>query len=457
MNKKYAMIGLLCAVCAFQVGAADWPLTGQVAERCVVAAEFPPTLRAQTYAQTPTAFENEFRIRNSRGEVVPYVLRNRKIMRVTHQSRWQTLQVTSVSETNGLLTVETVWPAGVPSVNAFQQVRISTPLTDFEQNVTVRADGREVARARLCDYSRFAQFRQTQFTFSNPYSKNMTFVFSKPTSEKEAATFEKMIQMRGDGKVDAQSIRRQVTERPFKVTEIAVAYETSVTHWENALSRAVSVRCSRSEDAKAKCSYFTFNAGYLPIERIDIAFDRGTYERKAHLEKWTGERWQILHSSRCLIRALDLPEAQTRQASIGWGSVQCLGLCRLVVENGDSPPLTGDLAKLLHLACPSEEIVFLAEPGESYVATFVKDGKCPVYDQAVSHYIADRRVPCTYAFGKELSEKQLDLPIANALPSWLMEHGVKIATVAAFVILLGVCFALFRGTGSSNERTKGST
>lgn len=460
MNKRILVGGLLLG---WGLSLVAVPIQGTVSERGVVAVEIPPILRTQTNERSDSAFENEFRVRDSKGEDVPYVIRPRQLVRVSHETRWQSLRVVAVQETNGQLTVETEWPHISGKRSALETVRIDTPLTDFEQNVTVSAGGKELVRARLCDYSRFAQFRQTEFQLPGASANRLTFTFSHPTSEQETATFERMITSRGDGTVDAQMVRRQVTERPFRVARISVSYSAEVTRRELAPPNWVSVVSERKEDAENHCTCFYFNAGYLPLVGLHTDFARGNYDRKVALEVYQNQAWHQVSEGR--IRSIDLGNRQENRQDQHWYHPRPCGTCRLVVQNGDSPLLKGDPENLIQVACPSEELVFIAEPGERYEGVCVAGAKRPVYDEAVQSVLQQTlsQAPADtlrfdlpssrlLRFDTPKEQPSLDLPIEREPvpepPNWFLENGVKLASILVFFILVAVCLQLFRSTSS---------
>lgn len=459
MNSRILMGALILAGGMAQ---AATPIQGTVSERGIVAVDIPPIVRTQTNRKSPTAFEDEFRVRNGKDEDVPYVIRPRQVMRIDHETRWQTLQVSAVRETNGQLTVEAAWPYHYRDREVLETVRIDTPLTDFEQTVAVSAGGKEVARARLCDYSRFAQFRRTEFQLPRVAAERLVFTFSRPTSEQESATFERMIATRSGGKFDAQTVRRQVTERPFRVSGISVSYQAEVRRYEPAAPNWVVVKSERKEDPERRCTYFYFNAGNLPLVGLQTDFTRGNFDRPVALEVCRNHEWYQVHEGR--FRSIDLGARQENCQSMHWSSPTPCEMCRLVVRNGDSPLLKGDPERLVKVACPAEEVVFIADPDEHYEGLCVAGATRPVYDEAIRTVLRNVAVAGrdgrpqspvqTLRFDLPAERQSIDLPFelgpVPSSPNWLQRHGIALASAFVFVVLIWICCQLL-GSGKSSR------
>ncbi len=231
--------------------------------------------------------------------------------------------------------------------------------------------------------------------------------------------------------------------------------------WTSAPAFPVRVACRRTEEANPSTTILTFNACHVPAMGLATSFPDTNFSRRIRVERLTNGRWREF--ARGQIKVLDLPGQSVYRQELHWPVSEQAGLCRLVIDNGDSPPLKGDETKLLRLLVRPEEVVFLAEPDERYSLDFVKDARRPRYDEALASYLNENREtllghlevdPSLVAAGLTRRAEGHGAPLPGLL-AWLAANGMKLATCLAFLILLGVCLSLFRpGTKRQKPATK---
>ena len=444
-----AALGLIGTACADT--ASWWPVRGAVTNECVVAVPLVPGLYAKGAHAERDDLRATLRVRDGEGRYVPYVVRPRLERTIEVRQEWTRLRIDSVAETNGQLRVDVSWPGGDDAPRSLSRLRISTPLSDFEQDLVVLRDGRTVASGRLCDKSRYADYSRRELALDIPFTRRLTLVFSQPVSQMEDASFERMQRTRGDGSADVTEVRRGVRDRAFRIDGVSVSCAHRRPVFRPVRPQEVAVVLTGEE--KAGETVFEFDACRLPVRGIRLDAEDRNFSRTVRVERRVGDAWRPLATG--TVVAMDLPGERRRNLRVMFADEVREQRLRVRVENGDSPALTYG-KKPLALLCAPYDVAFIAAPSARYELGFVAQGVVPRYDEVVRQYIDRVRDPRMLSLDFPEAEAWSLAGVGAPKRPWFAAippaHLLTAACVVAFLVLLAVCLSLFRGAKGSGVR-----
>lgn len=387
---------------------------------------------------------NGLRIRNDKGEMVPYLLREQRTCKLEKQLVWKALAIVSVAETNGTLKVVAQWPEEKDKAKAklpatFARLRVHTPLADFEQVVEVFADGKRLGGGVLCDYGRYADFRRNEIALETGFCRRLEFSFSRPSSQRENEVFGRIVTTgtQKNGEV-VTSIRRSVKERPFRINQIEVAWPVEV----EVLRAVPPVECTVPAKITQEqgCTILDFSTDGFPLVGVALPVKSGMFSRQVRVYRRQERGWREFASGKVVM--MDLPGRSERSLAVSFPREIDDAQLRLVVENGDSAPLDFDGERVL-MRCRHYEVAFIAKPGERYEMGAVKADKPIKFDDAVVAYIDKARVPACWELGWNGPRKWSPDGAADpGIMRFLCEYGVTMASVVVFALLGLVCWKL---------------
>ena len=433
----FAVLGACCALANEMV-----PVEGTVAETSVVSVPLSPWLATQVTRGRPDALAAELRVMDGKGADVPYVLRPMRARVEKYERCWHDLTVTKVTEFDGRLEVEATVPAGLEKAQLVA-LDVQTPREDFEQVVTVRSDRGLTAEGVICDYARFANFRKTEVPLEMHGAARLTIVFARPSDTVDANRFERVIVENAQGEVETKTIRQSVSTRPFRIDRLRLAESVCKTSFTPAPPWEVHWAAEVEHEAKAKLTTLTFNAYGLPVTAVGVRTSDSNFSRSVRLLARRNNGWHPLAEGR--ISAFDLPGKQARNLEIPLRSEAAEDTLRLEIRDGDNPLLNFE-----HLQVTAKvtayEIVFVAKPGEKYALEVRHGAARPCYDSIVGDYIANVQDPVRWDVKTTDAWGDADGPTAV----WLVWNPIPCVTAVVFVLLLGVCFWLFRTVKQEN-------
>ena len=424
----------------------SWPVTGVVTEECAVAVSAKPMLYSAATQGREDALRSELRVRDSKGRDIPYAFRAAKTRVVDEVKDWRELKVTRVTETDGRLVVDAEFPAGSSNPERFLALKVATPLTDFEQSVEVSSEGVPLASGVLCDYRKFADLRVTEMPLEASYRRTLTVTFAKPTSEAAAAAFERTIRENGEGKLEAKSVRESVVNRPFRIDSLSVAVPRTRVRFEAAPPMEVLTACTVETDAKAKKTVLETSVFGLPMTAIAVNATDRYFSRKVAVFRRMDARWHPLTTGR--ISAVNLPGEKKSNLEIAFGREVRETALRVEIENDDNPPLSLDDLPV-SFKVTRYDVVFIAEPDESYSLVVVNSAERPRYDEAILGYIDRVQDPVRFEINFPLYDGD-DVLNGKDGPTaiWLTTPFDVIPFVSAivFAVLGLVCIWLIKST-----------
>lgn len=440
MNKILYPILLAAAFSGFVQAGDQYQIEGTVSETNVVAVSVSPALYAKTTGGQENALDSELRVCDGESQI-PYAIRRQKIRKIVENKHWLGLKITKVSENGETLVVETeVPPVKSSAPLRFSALEVETPLKDFEQLVAIKAGDETMVTGCICDYSRFASFRQTEIDIDIGYTNKFTFVFSKPVTAIESAKFEQTIKENASGTVMSKEIRRSVEERPFRIDGLRLATTYSTPEFEPAPHRDIHLCAEISRDSKAKTTAIIFSTYFMPVESVGIRTKDENFSRPARVLVHRNNGWTpIAHGQ---FKVITLPGKNERSLQISFGHEVREQALKIELDDGDNPPISFEDLPVTCGIVPYD-ILFIAKPQHSYSITFEPGAKQPRYDQVFLEYISEVQDPV-----------RLKLEINDDIdggPTVRFLNPLPIIATLVFLLLLGICFWLIKSTSHGSK------
>jgi hypothetical protein len=394
----------------------------------------------------------DLRILDAQAAEVPYVVRDVVATdRGTVKRRTRAVVAAAKPLPDGSLEVTVTLGDGHEHA-APEEFVLLTPLHDFEHRVTVARladDGgwaSLVEEALIYDYSRFLDVRDV--TIPLPAARGgrrggrYRILIGDVTQEQQSRLTELTRTLAAGAEREVRE-RTVVDRRPFRLDGIEFGYAAEVEKGTAAVleDRLIGgFRVVRAPEERA--TRITVDARRQPVTEFTIATDSRNFSRSLTVARpaepdgvGAGRRGRPLATA--TITRIDVAGLRREQLAIGLPESR-LETCELVIDDGDSPPITVNGIKARG---PAREVVFLAEPGGAYRLAYGGDRAAPRYDTAAIRTALAAQVVATPAtLG---AESVVATPQPAADPLWLLGDGrFQIAVIATLAIILAA--ALFR-------------
>lgn len=441
-------VAAVAASLALSAFAADMriDLKGDIDAEQAVATEVVPVLYFQA-TRRPSGLADELRVYDGDGKAVPYVVRQSMVRVVSAEREWRLLSMVSAAETNGELVVEAEWPDGVPAPDTILSLKVSTPLTDFDERVAVLGDDAPIAEGEIYDRRKFADVRKDELPINASFRRRLKLVFSKPVSDVAAKDYEKTTAEDAAGAAVGATTRRKFSERAFRVDSVSVSVPKEVVSFEPESPWEMRLCDTPHFDAKAKKTYIDFDAAYMPVCGFSLNVKDRNFSRTVRLLARANAGWRQLASGK--ISSIELPGEKSSSLSLKLPGEIREGVLRIEVDDMDNPQLEYSDHPMT-LLVKRYDAVFIAKPGEKYSLAVEKGAERPRYDSQILDYLLKtRNLSRLHAEGaRDCGTLESHEPAAV----W-MWNPVAIASTVAFIVLAALAFLLFRTSGGSAGRS----
>jgi hypothetical protein len=334
-----------------------------------------------------------------------------------------------------------------------QGIRLITPLSNFEHHVRVESSSDAqnwqaiVDDGLVFDYSQFMDVRNLAIDLLDaPEERREHFrlTIKDVTQEQQSQLMELSRNLQGENEA-RRTERVMVNRQPFRIDRIELWHDEMRQDVVRDSEVEYSLTLDRVEqDAEAKQTHIYLKSRREPLTAIAVVTPARNFSRNARvevpLEQGASKSWQTLANVklsqldfRTLRReslALHIPETRAEEY-------------RLVIENGDSPPLevTSVTAKG-HVY----EAVFLAAAEGRYKLTY--DGRtnaAPRYDTAALNVsLAEGFAPLAATLG---TEGEIEAALEPTEPFFKrLVNDTRVMTAVIGVLVLILAAGLYRAT-----------
>ncbi|MCK5804186.1 MAG: hypothetical protein KAI66_15220 [Lentisphaeria bacterium] len=328
-----------------------------------------------------------------------------------------------------------------------------TRLRDFEKRVIVEigSDGggwtKLASSVPLYDYTRFMDVRCLRVPLAEHARVASYRVTVLDVSDEMKAPLVKTTKGSGGGEPDRLTVSESLRRRDFRMDGIRFVYQAKAVHDEEPVVRkqAVEIEGIEHEDGK---TIVTVRTGGLPVTGIEVAVEEGIFSRRVTIER---EREKMLGASaragryevvgQGTLKSLVFRKLSRRDLQINLHREVRASTLRLVIDDGDSPPLH---ISGVEATTPVYRVVFIAEPGSACRVSYGEPSlAAPKYDTLALRELM--RVQRQAIRELELAPPSPEMgpptvALRDALPRWLNSRGFLVA--AGVLVVLGLGFAV---------------
>lgn len=429
-----AVLALVAAASA----AGEWRVEREIsgaAETTVVAAV---ALDAHVYANSLPDLA-DVRVFNQAGREVPRVILPERDYTFEERHTQRAARITRLEPlAEGGLAVE----CELERTNAMSltQVRLSTPLRNYEQTVTVFVPGPEgawrplKAAEPLFDYSRYADVSKETVDLPAVTNRQFRLVIGQ-ADDQVFSSYTSLTEELAGGQTTQRLFKRySVESRPFRIDAVtfrdterqAVA---NTKREERVAARGVAVE----EDAGQKATLLTLEAGRYPVIGIEVAPEQQNFERRVTVEAPAPGGWRKIREGRVMRSRLP-GVAPEERLEVALDETRAERL-RVRIHNDDNPPLTfgdGGLSLVLH----RYRVAFIAEKGGRYRLVYGNPEiqAPPVYEQGVTAYLGRGQKAAEWALAPA-PEGAVTYGAAVRVKKILTRYGMSLLSVLVMAAL----------------------
>lgn len=311
---------------------------------------------------------------------------------------------------------------------------LSIPGRNFAHQVRVEGsrDGRSwvvlVPQAAIYDYSQYLDVRQTEIALPANDSRRFRLTISQPDQEMIGAIRNLQKRHGADGTLRETVADLTIQTRPLRIDRIEF--------WRTAAAAVPELRdyelaeWAVEEDADGKRTIVLVRTRGEPLEELHLQVPERNFRRNVRIETPEGR-----HLQATTIHRMDLPGLQ--RESLRLPAPDRRREFRLVIEHGDSPPLT---VTGIRARGRVERVLLIAEPDTEYRLVYGwENAPAPRYDLPDLLAALQQEVePLAGILGPQQANPLHDATVAR--PPLLARRGFLIA---ALVLMLAVlAFAL---------------
>jgi len=391
---------------------------------------------------------SDLRILDSANKEIPYLVHRKFKEKLTTRQESTTIHKPQVRplEDNSLEISFTIDREKHP--HSIDGIALKTSISDFEHRVSVETRTGDnspwrtlVTDALIYDYSRYMDVRNLEVPFteksSNPAEVQFRVLIEKVTQEKESQ-FLALTRTVKNGVQTKQEETLAINRENLHIDSLSFwqkveSFSSTEPVWVDypiQLDR-------RSEDEKNKTTVIEFSSKRQPLSHLQVITEDSNFHRKVTLYAVDAEpaRDTLVKQDRVLthgsITKISLPKNSRSDLAIAFPATRS-SRYRLVIENGDSPPL-----KDISLKADGEtyELLFLMAPNQNYSLTYGNPLlTTPNYDLLAIRTALDSKIPAIR--GRLGAAKPISL--VDPRPTWerLLENRLLLGCL--FTLLLGI-------------------
>lgn len=278
------------------------------------------------------------------------------------------------------------------------RLEIETPLRDFEKGVVVSVPSPEgewielVGDAVIFDHSRFLDFRHTAVSLPETPARRFRLRIADATDEQRSLVRE-ITRTVGDASGQTLTESAKVETRAFRIDELRFLSAPEKATRSETGRRVEEIAILESATDEKGVSTFLLDTGNLPLDRLALSTGDRNFRRAVSVQvpQGTGDdAWRTVH--RHHVHRYEVGDFRDESLAIPLAEMEA-ERCRLLVENGDNPPL--DIQGVVGRG-PVYEILFLAEAGDRpvlYLGAKAEAVEASDLDTAALEAAIQRKVP----------------------------------------------------------------
>ena len=322
-----------------------------------------------------------------------------------------------------------------PDAPAPQGLTINTPRRNFERQVTVlaEADGKWqtlTTDAFIFESSDTLQMRQCDVPFDGGSHRRFRIVIAQASQEQQDA-YRRVTRFRGrDGLIDNAVETTGITRQPFKIESVSFWHNVPMPTRQEVQFLSFSAETTTvSHDAKKRATTYELTPPCHPVTGFEIVSLERNFLRQVTVRKEYEHDFITVHHAR--VTACDLPGITPIQPILDGLAPITAGRIRVIVEEGDNPPLT---VEEIRLRTPAVKLLFIAEPSQTPCRLgAVAEARSPAYQHPeIFPAILANQVPVTaVTLGNRQGRPQPRVAApTTGLPRWALRLTLGLAGLA---------------------------
>ena len=397
--------------------------------------------------------QEALRILAANDREIPYWIMHVTKTETTWQQELCQAQATRVKEEDDLsLTLDFELD---PKAPAPQGLTINTPRRNFERQVTVFGeDGNDwtplVTDAFIFESSDTLQMRQCDVPFDAGKHRRFRVVIAQASLERQDAYRRVTRFLNREGQADNAVETTGVTRQPFKINNVSFWRKVPIQTDPKVQFLSISAPSGTiSHNAEKHETTYEIIPPCFPITGFEIVSSERNFLRKVTVQKQYEQDFITAHHGR--ITACDLPGITQIHPILDDLAPITDGRMRIIIHDGDNPPLT---VTDIRLRTPAVKLTFIAEPNQMPCRlSAVAGAKPPAYQHPdiFPAILANQIAVTDVTLGERQGQPRPPVPAsAQGIPRW----AVLLALAAPFIaIAAGVAKAAksTQGVCSSQE------
>ncbi len=400
-------------------------------------------LDSQVYAWTQDDL-SDLRVVDGEGNAIPFLIRKQRTTepRITRRS-WKAQDLTARPAGDGYFKILDSLDEDDPQPT---HVRLVTPLSDFEQQVSVFALDEEgevleqlVEDALIFDYAAVVDARRDVIELPSSEARHFRIDVRAMADDAESP-YLSLTRTIHDNKETSRQERTLIRRRPFRIDRIEWILEESHTRTKEIVSVDWSASMAEPvQDEEENQTLIEIQTHRQPISSFGIQTQSTNFSRTVLVEipklRAGVQDWEQIGTG--AVRQFSIRDLEEEELEVRFPESRS-DKFRVIIENRDSPPL--EISSVIARG-PVHEAVFLASPERDYSLVYEADVEAPDYDlAAINRLLHDGAEPIAAELSDQ--EERTDAEPAAFDPKAILNNAYVLGSIAVVLIaLLG--WALF--------------
>lgn len=379
----------------------------------------------------------DLRVVDERDTPVPTLAREIRSAAMVHEEKTVPAHITGINPMpDGAIEIT----VSVQATNrAIHAIRLETTMANFEKFVSVFGSSPEgewlplAEDAPIFDYSRFLDARNDRVEIQ-PGSYNSLRIRIEAVSERKESPLTTIVREQGSSGNWNISETTTLVRKDLRIDAIRVIEKTTrETPGRRVTSNRPLKMLETRQNMTDKTTVITLQAKRSPLVAISISAHEQNFFRPVILQGRLGkDEWAQI--ARGTVRSVSVGQAQARELSIALPGPARFDELRLIIQNGDNPPLS-----ILSVQGEEQkyEALFFTEPGKSYKVKYGNPrANLPHYDIAAVLGRAGSAEAVEYSLGEQDDAGEQSKEVSEMLPrAMLMVAIILCVAVLGFLLV----------------------
>lgn len=379
---------------------------------------------------------NDLRLFDDQSKAIPFMLVKAVGQKQTARTvPIATAKVESLEESeDGRLEIRLQLPEKKPSPRG---LRIHTPLRDFDLNVQVLGseDGQAwhtlAENVHIYDYTRFIDVRQCDVPLPENNCRHFKLIVNRGTEQRQQALVQLSRQLKG-GQELSRTETSKLRTRPFRIESVQFIDKKETITAEEARVQNYPVT-SFEVGTEGKTTVVLLKMRRQPVTSLVMVTESANFSRDVKVEvqrpRGPTTQWATIATGR--LSRVQFRDTDHENLRISFPE-QRQEAYRLVIDNGDSPPLSIDGVQARGNVY---ELLYMSDTVKGHRLCFgAEDMDPPVYDTAAIQELHRKHQPVQANLGPVQQNPSITKPALSAQS--LLNNKVFFGTVVAVMVLV---------------------